>query len=107
MRVAHNKSLRVDMFASRLHDKLRACVALDSAEQQAKFLIELGRYVESGQIEIRPTAWDADRAPPPPTIKAAYPDRCAECGGAVRVGEAITYDRDTRRTAHAHCGGAA
>jgi hypothetical protein len=102
-----NAPARVDQFARRIHDQIVASAALDDDRQAAAMLRQLADYLSTKELEVRQTAWDADRAAPTPTITARYDGQCAECGEAIRVGDAIVYEQQTRRATHSHCGGAA
>lgn len=97
----------VDQFARRIEDQIHAAVALDDDRRCAVMLKTLSGYLRAKEIEIRQTAWDADRAPPDPTISARYDGRCAACSGAIRVGDPIVHDAEARRTVHAACEGRA
>ncbi|MEA4884237.1 MAG: hypothetical protein VB144_11400 [Clostridia bacterium] len=37
------------------------------------------------------------------TIQARYPGKCAKCGQAIQPGDAINWDKTTRRTEHVTC----
>lgn len=37
------------------------------------------------------------------TISARYPGRCAKCGGPIKPGDSINWDKLTRRTEHVTC----
>ena len=37
------------------------------------------------------------------TIRARYPGRCAKCGGAIKPGDEIDWDKATKRTEHVSC----
>ncbi len=37
------------------------------------------------------------------TITAKYPGRCTECGGAIKPGDRIDWDRNTKATRHVEC----
>jgi hypothetical protein len=37
------------------------------------------------------------------TITARYPGKCSQCGGAIEPGQAIEWDKETKRTSHTEC----
>jgi hypothetical protein len=99
--------LDVDKFCRRLGDQIQAAAALDDDRACAATLRTLAGYLATKDLRIVQTAWDADRAPPDPTITARFDGRCSTCGGPVRAGEQIVYDSETRRVRHPQCEGQA
>lgn len=76
---ARSGPLEVDQFCRRLADQIQAAAACDDDAQCAAMLRTLAGYLAARELEIRQTAWDADRAPPPKAIRAMYAGTCVSC----------------------------
>jgi hypothetical protein len=90
------------VLVARAPDRLAVIVLREDAAAALELCKEL--HDLRGEVIIAPrhdTGGDVERQARP--MQAKFPGRCAACATAIRVGEPIYYDAESRRAVHSRC----
>lgn len=103
-----NKSLRSDILARELPDRVALCVGMPGEPAEAVAIVrDLSEVFVDYELRLRAASKQSRSGHPAFTgrpMLARFASRCAVCSRAILEGSEILYNRDEKRAAHSSCG---